>query len=84
MAGIKLGMLTVLVGVIVGGLIVSYAWGLSWVEGMAVIAILLGGLVASVLIAVFLPIGNMMVKAVALCVVLALVVLWGLSYIGVM
>ena len=84
MAGIKLGMLTVLVGVIVGGLIVSYAWGLSWVEGMAVIGVLLGGLILSVMVAVFLPIGNMMVKAVALCVVLALVVLWGLSYIGVL
>lgn len=84
MAGIKLGLLTVLVGVIVGGFIVSYAWGLSWVQGMAVIGVLLGGLVLSVLVAVFLPIGNMMVKAVALCVVLALVVLWGLSYIGVL
>ena len=84
MAGIKLGMLTVLVGVIVGGFIVSYAWGLSWVQGMAVIGVLLGGLVLSVLVAVFLPIGNMMVKAVALCVVLALIVLYGLSYIGVL
>jgi hypothetical protein len=84
MAGIKLGLLTVLVGVIVGGLIVAYAWGLDYVQGIEVVAILLGGLVVSVMVAVFLPIGNMMVKAVALCVVLALVVLWGLSYIGVM
>lgn len=84
MAGIKLGILTVLVGVIVGGFIVSYAWGLSWVEGMAVIGVLLGGLVISVMVAVFLPIGNMMVKAVALCVVFALIVLWGFSYLGVM
>ncbi len=84
MPGIKLGILTVLVGVIVGGLIVAYAWGLDYVQGIEVVAILLGGLVVSVMVAVFLPIGNMMVKAVALCVVLALVVLWGLSYIGVM
>jgi hypothetical protein len=84
MAGIKLGLLTVLVGVIVGGLIVAYAWGLDYLKGIEVVAILLGGLVVSVMVAVFLPIGNMMVKAVALCVVLALVVLWGLSYIGVM
>lgn len=84
MPGIKLGMLTVLVGVIVGGLIVAYAWGLDWVTGMAVIAVLLGALFLSAMIALFVPIGNMAVKAVILCVALALIVLWGFSYLGVM
>jgi hypothetical protein len=84
MASLKIGALTGIVGVIVGGLIVAWAWGLDWLTGIGVVAILLVGLFVSVLIALFLPIGNMMVKAVALCVVFALIVLWGFSYLGVM
>jgi hypothetical protein len=44
----------------------------------------MAGLFVSVMVALFLPIGNMMVKAVAFCVIFALILLWGLSYIGVM
>jgi len=84
MASLKIGLLTGIVGVIVGGLIVAWAWGLDWVQGMAVVAILLGGMILAVLGAVLLPIGNMMLKAIALCVILALIVLWGFSYLGVM
>lgn len=84
MASLKLGALTGIVGVIVGGLIVAYAWGLDWLMGIGVVAVLMLGLFVSVLVAVFLPIGNMMVKATALCVVFALIVLYGLSYIGVL
>ena len=84
MTSLRIGILTGIVGVIVGGLIVAYAWGLDWVTGMAVIAVLLGALILSAMIALFVPIGNMMVKAVILCVVLALIVLWGFTYLGVM
>ena len=84
MASLKIGALTGIVGVIVGGLIVSYAWGLDYVTGIAVSAVLMGGLFISAMVALFLPIGNMMVKAIVLCVALALIVLWGFSYLGVM
>jgi ABC-type multidrug transport system permease subunit len=84
MASLKIGLLTGIVSVIIGGLVVAYAWGLEWVTGIEVVALLLAGLFVSVLIALFLPVGNMMVKAVALCVVFALIVLWGFSYLGVM
>jgi hypothetical protein len=79
-----MGLLTGIVGVVVGGLIVAYAWGLDYVKGIEVVAILMAGLFVSVMVALFLPIGNMMVKAVAFCVIFALILLWGLSYIGVM
>jgi len=84
MASLKIGALTGIVGVIVGGLVVAYAWGLDWLTGIGVVAVLLIGLFVGALVALFLPIGNMMVKAVALCVVFALIVLWGFSYLGVM
>jgi hypothetical protein len=84
MASLKLGALTGIVGVIVGGFIVAYAWGLDYLTGIGVVAVLMLGLIVSVLVALFLPIGNMMVKAIALCVVFALIVLYGLSYIGVL
>ena len=84
MASLKIGALTGIVGVIVGGLIVAYIWGLDWLTGVGVVAILLVGLFVGALVALFLPIGNMMVKAVAMCVVFALIVLYGLTYLGVM
>jgi hypothetical protein len=84
MASLKIGALTGIVGVIVGGLIVAWAWGLEYVTGIEVVAILLVGLFVGALVALFLPIGNMMVKAVAMCVVFALIVLYGLTYLGVM
>jgi hypothetical protein len=84
MASIKLTGLGMIAGVLIGGLIVAWAWGLDWLAGIGVVAVLLIGLFVSAMIALFLPVGNMMVKAVALCVVFALIVLWGLSYLGVM
>jgi hypothetical protein len=84
MASLKIGGLTAIVSMIVGGLIVAYAWHLEWLTGIAVVAVLLFGMVISLLVAVFLPIGNMIVKVVALCVVFALFVLWGFSYLGLM
>lgn len=84
MAGIKLGGLTALVGIVIGGLIVAWIQGWAWATGIWAMAVLFGGLVISILIAVFLPIGNMMLKVLAMMVVFALIVLWGLSYIGVM
>jgi len=84
MASLKIGALTGIVGVIVGGLVVAYAWGLDWLTGIGVVAVLLIGLFVGALVALFLPIGNMMVKAIVLCVALALIVLWGFSYLGVM
>jgi len=84
MASLKIGALTGIVGVIVGGLIVAYAWSLDWLVGIGVVAVLLIGLFASALIGVSLPISNMMFKAVAVCVILALIVLFGFRYLGVM
>lgn len=84
MATLKIGGLAAIIAMIVGGLIVAWAYGMEWLTGIAVVAVLLFGLVISLLVAVFLPIGNMIVKLVALCVVFALFVLWGFSYLGVM
>ena len=84
MASLKLGALTAIVGMIVGGLIVAYIYGMDWLTGVGVVAVLLIGFVVSVLIAVFLPIGNMMVKAIAFCLALALIVLFGFRYLGLM
>lgn len=84
MASLKLGGLTAIVGMIVGGLIVAYAWGLDYLTGIGVVAILLVALFVSIFIAVFVPISNMMVKAVAFSVAFALIVLWGFRYLGVM
>ena len=84
MASIKIGALTGIVGVIVGGLIVAYAWGLDWLVGIYVVGVLFLGLLLSIAIAVFLPVGNMMVKAIVMCVVFALIVLYGLTQLGVM
>jgi len=84
MASLKIGTLTAIVGMIVGGLIVAYIYGLDWLTGIGVVAVLLIGFVASVLIAVFVPIGNMMVKAIAFCLALAVIVLWGFKYMGLM
>jgi hypothetical protein len=84
LASLKIGALTGIVGVVVGGLIVAWAYGLDYLTGIGVVAVLLLGLFVSVLIALFLPIGNMMVKMVALCVSFAVIVLWGFSYLGVM
>jgi hypothetical protein len=84
MANIQLGGLTALVSIVVGGLIVAWSQGWEWATGIWAVAVLFGGLVIAVLIAVFLPIGNMMLKGVAMMVVFALIVLYGLSYIGVL
>jgi hypothetical protein len=84
MGSLKICALTGIVGVVVGGLIVAWAYGLDYLTGIGVVAVLLLGLFVSVLIALFLPIGNMMVKMVALCVSFAVIVLWGFSYLGVM
>jgi len=84
MASLKIGTLTAIVGMIVGGLILAYIYGLDWLTGIGVVAVLLIGFVASVLIAVFVPIGNMMVKAIAFCLSLAVIVLWGFKYLGLM
>jgi len=84
MAGIKLGALTAIVGMIVGGLAVSYIYGLDWLVGIGIVAVLLISFIVSVMVAVFLPIGNMMVKAIAFCLALALIVLFGFRYLGLM
>ena len=84
MASLKIGAMTGIVGVIVGGLIVAYVGGLDYLTGIGVVAVLLVGLFVGALVALFLPIGNMMIKAVVMCVVFALIVLWGFSYLGVM
>jgi len=84
MPSLKIGGLAAVVGLIVGGLIVSYLEGWSWATGIWAMAVLFGGLVISILIALFLPIGNMIVKVLAMMVSFALIVLWGFSYLGVM
>jgi len=84
MASLKIGALTGIVGVIVGGLIVAYAWSVDWLVGIGVVSVLLIGLFVSVLVGVSLPISNMMFKVVTLVVVFALIVLFGFRYLGVM
>ena len=75
MASLKIGALTGLIAVIVGGLIVAYAWHLDYLTGIGVVALLIAGLFISALIALFIPIGNMMVKAVAFVVSFSLIIL---------
>ena len=84
MASLKIGALTGIVGVIVGGLIVAWAWGLDYLTGIGVVAVLLLGVFMSIFVAVFLPIGNVMAKAIAFCVLFALIILAGFRYLGVM
>ena len=84
MASLRIGALTGLIAVIIGGLIVAYAWHLDYLTGIGVVALLIAGVFISALIALFIPIGNTIVKAVAFVVSFALIVLWGFSYIGVM
>ena len=84
MASIKLTGLMGVVGMVVGGLIIAWAYGLDWLQGIGVVAVLFVGLFASIFIAVLLPIGNMIVKAVVFVVAFGLIVLYGLSWLGVM
>ena len=84
MASIKLTGLMGVVGMVVGGLIIAWAYGLDWLMGIGVLAVLFVGLFASIFIAVLLPIGNMIVKAVVFVVAFGLIVLYGLSWLGVM
>ena len=84
MASLKIGGLMGVVGMVVGGLIIAWAYGLDWLMGIGVVAILFVGLFASIMIALFLPIGNMMVKGIVFIVAFGLIVLYGLSWLGVM
>jgi hypothetical protein len=52
-------------------------------QGAASVAIVLLGFFVAAMVAVMLPVGNMMVKGVAFCVMMALIVFGGLGYIGV-
>jgi hypothetical protein len=83
-ANITLGGLTALLGIVIGGLIVAYVEGWAWLTGVWAVAVIFAGLFISILVAVFLPIGNATVKGVAMMVVFTLIVLYGLSTIGVM
>lgn len=83
MATMRIGIISGIVGIVVGGLIVAWAYGLDWSQGMGVVAILLGGFVLALYASVLLPIGNVMVKVIALVVVFALIVLFGLQWLGV-
>ena len=84
MASIKLTGLMGVVGIVVGGLIISWAYGLDWLMGIGVVAILFVALFVSIFIALFIPIGNMIVKGVAFVVAFGLLVLYGFNWIGVM
>jgi len=83
MSNIKIGGLVGIAGLIVGGLIVAWAYGLDWLQGIGVVGILVLGLFVSILVAVFQPIGNMIVRVVVFAVVFALIVLFGLQWLGV-
>ena len=80
--GIKgwLGVLIILLG---AGLIVSWAFGLALVTSIVVILLMVFAPIAGFLVAVFLPLPGILRIIVALA-VMALLMLFGLQYLGVM